>query len=127
MMMILCSIDVPGDPIPKGRPRHGKGDRTYTPKRTEDAQQSVAWALMQGRRIRKPAAGPVHVTLSFRTKTKRRCDIDNLAKLVLDAGNGIVYDDDQQVVRLVVDVERGSANPGTTILMECHKPTIGAT
>ncbi len=45
----------------------------------------------------------------FRLKESRRCaypptgpDIDNLAKFVLDALNGLVYHDDRQVVQLVV-------------------------
>lgn len=117
-LVILCETVVPGDPIPKGRPRTGKGGRTYTPKRTEEAEEAVAWALVEGRKVRKPTTELVAVTLEFRCATQRRCDVDNMAKLVLDAGNGVVWVDDQQVARLVCDVYRGHPEPGTTVLVE---------
>lgn len=78
----------------------------------------TAWALVEGRKIRKPTAELVAVTLEFRCATERRCDVDNMVKLILDAGNGVVWVDDQQVARLVVDVYRSHPKPGTTILAE---------
>lgn len=32
----------------------------------------------------------------------KKCDADNLAKCILDAGNGVIYPDDKQVVDLQV-------------------------
>ncbi len=46
---------------------------------------------------------------NLKTRAQANCycpiapDIDNLAKFVLDALNGLVYHDDRQVVKLVVD------------------------
>jgi Holliday junction resolvase RusA-like endonuclease len=36
-------------------------------------------------------------------KYTKKPDIDNLAKTIMDALNGICYDDDSQIVRLIVD------------------------
>lgn len=117
--MILCECTIPGDPVPKARPRQGKGGHTYTPQRTIDAEDAIAWALRAAYKGR-PTSQLVTISLAFRCATRRRADVDNLAKLVLDAGNGIVYLDDQQVGRLVVDVARGvgKANASTTVVIE---------
>lgn len=115
--MIHVDATVLGDPIPKGRPRHGRNGHTYTPARTEAAEKAMAWELRQSRTSRRLVTTPVAVILTFRCKTRRRCDIDNLAKLVLDAGNGVVWVDDQQVERLVVRVQRGVDRPCTHILI----------
>jgi len=45
-------------------------------------------------------SGPVAVDLEFHLPTKRRIDADNLSKGVLDALNGVVFDDDCQVMDL---------------------------
>ncbi len=42
------------------------------------------------------------------TPTSPRCDVDNVAKSMLDALTGAVYRDDSQVVRLVVERVAGS-------------------
>lgn len=49
-----------------------------------------------------PATSPVRVTLAFvrARMPEARPDIDNLAKLPLDAANGIVWHDDALVVEL---------------------------
>lgn len=112
---VVCEVTIPGDPIPKGRPRHGRGGQTFTPARTAIAEEAIAYELLRGRRSRQPTAKPVVVRLVFRCATRRRCDIDNLAKLVLDAANDLVWEDDQQVERLEVDVLRGVDDPGTYI------------
>ncbi len=111
---LLLELSIPGDPVPKGRPRMTRSGRAYTPAKTQDAEDLVGWALraaLQGPRAR----GLVRLELAFRLSHRRRCDIDNLAKLVLDAGNLIVWEDDQQVAELSVRLERGSRNPGTDI------------
>lgn len=35
-------VEIPGRPVPKGRPRTGKGGRIYTPKRTREYEAKVA-------------------------------------------------------------------------------------
>lgn len=83
-----------GDPIPKGRPRHGRG-HSFTPKRTRDAEQAIRDHLEQYQLD--PFDVPVTVTLTFYCRTARRTDLDNLMKLVCDALNGVAYTDDHLI------------------------------
>ncbi len=41
----------------------------------------------------------MHLTVIFVRKSKRRADCDNFQKLVQDALNGIVWEDDSQIIR----------------------------
>jgi Holliday junction resolvase RusA-like endonuclease len=42
----------------------------------------------------------MYKTVCFFFKTKRRCDLDNQNKLMLDALTGIAYEDDSQISSL---------------------------
>lgn len=95
-------------PVAKGRPRFGNG-RTYTPRATRTFEAS-AKALMRSQFIMQPLVGPVSVEIEFvfhrpiRPKHKSahivKPDVDNLIKAALDAGNGILWDDDAQVCEI---------------------------
>lgn len=124
--MAGVSIVVPGAPVPKGRPRlstFGGHARAFTPAKTrryEDLIRLEAGRVMEGRgqlqgatrvRIRAfmptPQAiakhkikGPLAEAGTLRPITKP--DADNFAK-VIDALNGIVWPDDNQVVELTVE------------------------
>lgn len=88
------SFVLDGDPIPKGRPRHGRG-HPFTPKRTRDAEQSIRDRVTELDVV--PYDVPVRVSLVFFCATARRTDLDNLIKLVTDALNGICYTDDHLI------------------------------
>lgn len=90
----MISFTVEGDPVPKGRPRHGNG-RTFTPKRTTDAEKRIAEVAV-GLDVT-PYDQPVRVSLQFWCATRRRTDLDNLMKLVCDALNKIAYTDDHHI------------------------------
>lgn len=120
------SITVFGAPVPKGRPRlstiNGHA-RAFTPAKTrryEDLIRLEAGRVMEGRAqlqgptrvlirayLPMPQAlakhktrGPSAEAGAIRPVTKP--DVDNLAK-VIDALNGIVWPDDNQVVELTVE------------------------
>lgn len=116
---LLLSLDIDGDPVAKGRPRVSRDGHLYTPKITRDAEKLLAEELRL--HIRRPTSELCEVTLDFRTATNRRTDIDNFAKLVLDAANKIVWEDDRQVVWLLVEIERGSRHPGTSITVRTRR------
>lgn len=119
--MRWCELDVAGDPIPKGRPRRGKNGHTYTPARTTAAEEALKWEMKTV--VLRATSLPCAVRLQFRCATWRRCDIDNLTKLVLDAGNGVVWVDDQQIVELHVELIRGCIEPGTHLVVDTvHVP-----
>ena len=108
----LFNID--GQPVPKGRPRFGKG-RTYTPAKTLAAEILVAWEVKQV--FDKPLEGDIKMDITFRVKGKRRGDIDNLQKLILDGCNKIAFLDDKQVVHLTSRIIQ-SDDPETIFSIE---------
>lgn len=76
----------------------GKKAYVYTPPVTKEYEKLVGWvAKSVGCR---PVEGPVSVALSV--YVKGRLDADNIAKSILDGLNGIAYEDDDQVVELMV-------------------------
>lgn len=88
---------VAGEPRSKQRPRvTARG--TYTPAETKNAEALVA-ATFQRLRVER-FEFQVVVSIDFYNGNKRRRDLDNMAKLVLDALNGVAYADDYQVVEL---------------------------
>ena len=102
-------FEVQAEPRPQPRPRFARG-RAYEPatiKAFKAAVRSAAQAAMSGR---PPSSTAVTVTLKFRRKfetTSRRFgDADNLAKAVLDALAGVVFTDDSQITRLLVEKEK---------------------
>ena len=101
MNKVIHKITIPGRPVPKGRPRIGVRGRTayvYTPPATVEYEKLVGWiAKSLGCR---PLEGPVSVSLNVYARGK--LDADNIAKSILDGLNGIAYEDDDQVVELLV-------------------------
>lgn len=121
--MQKVSVRLPLEPQPKGRPRFRiTAGRvfTYTPKKTEQYENDVIrlYRELTGGYMF-PKKQPLHVALIFgmpipkstpkKLKEKmlsgdeyhvKKPDIDNLAKSVLDALNGIAYPDDSQITSL---------------------------
>lgn len=86
---------------------------TYTPSRTAQWEELVGWSYKEaGGRMMK---GQVALYVTFRRKGQRRADIDNMIKSLVDGLNGVAYEDDQQVRRLVADVVYGCDEPGAAI------------
>ena len=100
-------------PRTKGRPRTVSmkgGYRTYTPRETVEAERSLAQQW-----VGQPVNGPIMVGLLLSdvdvrvsivdtaecvSMKLRRGDIDNYAKLIMDALNGVAWVDDRQIVTL---------------------------
>lgn len=94
----------------KGRPRVLRTGRTYTPKKTKDASDEIrdSWPWDYSDYV-----GELIVNIAYhkalpKSAPKKRIgesnlskpDLDNVAKLVLDALNGKAYNDDAQITRL---------------------------
>lgn len=109
--MAFVRITIPGKPVGKGRPRFGNGF-TYTPKKTVDYENLVQFAWMQTGAEKLTGAITASIIAHFpipkSTSKKKRAEIDgksytgkpdcdNIAKIILDALNGIAFDDDSQV------------------------------
>lgn len=127
----MIEFIVYGEPKGKGRPRFGNG-HTYTPKTTTDYEKSVLAAYMDNYHTYK-LKGEIWVHIRAymgipkSTPKKRQSemlgkgvvkkpDVDNIAKIILDALNGVAYDDDKQITRLVV-VKKYSSIPRVEVAM----------
>lgn len=91
---------IPGQPIPKGRPRSAPGQRPFTPKATRDYERTVA--ILAKTAGVQPLRGRVGIQLRFFRISRIRADWDNLSKCVTDGLNGIAYADDVQIHHVVV-------------------------
>lgn len=90
-------LTIPGEPKSKQRPRFAKG-RAYTPAETVKAEKAIgaAWRDLGV----EPMQHAVLVELEFYNGNRRRRDLDNMVKLVLDGLNKIAFDDDHQVIEI---------------------------
>ena len=100
----------------KGRPRFVRATgRAYTPDKTAEAMAAIRAAWLDETDERAPSGTPVTVAITAtrplpKSRPKRvmreadtvKPDADNIAKCVLDALNGVAWDDDTQVTRLSV-------------------------
>jgi Holliday junction resolvase RusA-like endonuclease len=103
-------------PVAKERPRLGARGRTFTPERTRNAEQHLAWAFKLARRDGAPLVGNLAMVAVFFRPDKRRIDGDNMLKLVCDAGNmSGVWGDDSQVTTKLARIELDKAHPRTEI------------
>lgn len=135
---MTLTFTIPGNPVPKGRPRafkDGRGHiRIHTPKETVKAEARARFWMRDDLGAKSypvfPAGG-VSVDLAFFLETpgswtsrKRdlaegagcigRSDVDNLAKMILDAMNGLIFTDDRQIVSLKIE-KHYSREPRTEI------------
>lgn len=113
---VLFEAWVDGEPKPKGRPRmNTRTGKAYTPAKTRAYEEFAAYTFRLAMQGSEPIEGDVSMTLEFYRKDNVRADIDNMIKAVADSANGIVYDDDKQIVSLQARVVYGSATPGTRV------------
>lgn len=119
----VIAFIVPGDPVGKGRPRAstiGGRPRLYTPAKTARYESTVALAAADAMMGHEPLNGPLALEieavstppLSWSKKRRheaarglgehpaKRPDIDNVCKSVMDGANGILWNDDAQIVAL---------------------------
>lgn len=111
-------IVIPGTPIAQGRGiavRRGEHVRVVDPKRSRD-WKAYAATYMQAAMCEaeiEPMVGPVELRVTAWWALKKapriaalrpkRPDADNVAKAVKDAASGVLWIDDAQVVRMLVE------------------------
>lgn len=111
---MTITFTVPGKPFGKQRPKGTKTGRHYTPKKTVDYEKKIkaCYALQGGQHFEGAVFVGVtaYMPIPKNTTKKERAlieagkllptkkpDVDNVLKVVLDALNGVAYDDDKQV------------------------------
>jgi len=124
----MIALTVPGEPRPMARPRVLKTGRTYTPPESEAHKRLVAFHVRKAMMLRArgvfPMRGPISVKLDFFLSNRRRVDVDNLAKMVMDALTlARVWSDDSQVVALATHKYAPSSSPRTWITVEMVQAT----
>lgn len=114
--MIRITID--GDPIPAQRPRYSVR-RVYQPKRNVEYRKQIQAAAMAAMAGAEPLKGEVAVTVKlyrrFKPAARNFGDVDNHLKALFDGMNQIVFDDDRQIVRCVVEKFQDKVNPRVEI------------
>lgn len=121
-------IQIDGIPIPDARPRVTRYG-TYSPRQREK-NKIKTYLLSLGK---KPRSGPLRVSIFFfmaipkaTSKKKRKemiandithtkkPDLDNLVKFIFDNCNGILFNDDRQIIELKASKRYGEI-PSTII------------
>ena len=114
--MMKVSFTIEGEPVGKGRPRHGKY-KTYTPAKTKSVENNIAYFYKVN--VGYYFEGYVKLNLNLyysiaksdskkkklmklnnELRPNKKPDIDNVVKLVADALNEVAYKDDTQIIEL---------------------------
>jgi Holliday junction resolvase RusA-like endonuclease len=113
----MFEFTIPGEAVPKGRPRCSKAGYAYTPKTTRDAEERVLELFQDagGQML----DGLICMEVTVYAKSTRRKDLDNIAKLVTDALNGYAYKDDEQIDLMLLRRFRGCDDPRTVVRVGC--------
>ena len=112
-------IEVPGEPVAKGRPRFvstGDRPRAFTPAKTRNYEMQVRYHATRAMDGRPLFTGPLNVSIvaylpllqSFSVAQRsaairgemlpaKKPDLDNFEKAILDALEGVVFCNDSQV------------------------------
>lgn len=114
---MTATFFIPGNPVAQGRGRIvriGQNARIADPVKSREWKAYVK-AVAAEHAPARPSSEPIFLSLWFvfqRPKSRKRDrfvvtrpDIDNLAKGIMDAMNGIFFEDDRQVVSLDVAKE----------------------
>jgi crossover junction endodeoxyribonuclease RusA len=112
------TIVIPGEPLPMPRPRAKSG--VHVPKRIRSYLEQVAWHGITPTPF--PPGEPLAVRVDCYRATRRACDVDNLAKSILDGLQRVAFGDDRDVFRLTVEKHLGCPNPRAEVSIRPWKP-----
>jgi len=134
----MISFEIEGEPVGKGRPKfssRGGFARAYTPKKTIDYEKKVKECYLDqigtkfegALQVKITAFCPIPKSTSKKNRAKmlageikctKKPDIDNIAKIILDALNGVAYEDDKQVISIEVNKMYGEVPKVAVSLLE---------
>jgi Holliday junction resolvase RusA-like endonuclease len=95
-----------------------RGGRRFLTKDGKYAKQAIGAEITVAKRQIKRIRGAVALNVLFYFPDKRKRDIDNCLKALLDCCTGILYDDDSQITTLHVYKFIDRINPRTIIKIE---------
>lgn len=115
---MICALALDGDPVTWKRAR-SQGARRWTDPHDKRYRDAIRYALLAARPRGWPLDARYSVTLVVHVR-RDVGDVDNYAKSWLDAGKGILWDDDASVVELYV--RRSRAGRGSvSVLVEADE------
>jgi Holliday junction resolvase RusA-like endonuclease len=98
----MLNLTIPMAPFPQPRPRATKNGAMYVPKEARERRMELQTHFLRLTVGQKPLEGPIALEIGlFRAKKRdhrKDGDGDNYEKAILDAGNGVLWVDDRQVV-----------------------------
>lgn len=98
---VACRFTVWGEPVSKARARFTRHGGTYTPEKTRNAEEAIAWQFKSSGGILEPSTEIAFGVIAvFHGSTRQRRDVDNMLKLVLDGLNKVAWVDDTQVLEV---------------------------
>lgn len=88
--------------------------RNIISKKGRETKEAIQWEL-QAQRKGAPRSSKVEMNVLFYFGDKRKRDIDNCLKALLDCCTGILYEDDSQIEALHVYKQIDKKNPRTIL------------
>lgn len=141
--MVSLRVEIPGPPFALMRARigrRGRFARMYDPEQNTSWKGAAAVHMLAARQAAgvQPLAGPISLTVVAyfpcpKTDERKRkpCperwsmsqkDADNILKAVGDAGNGVLWNDDRQVVNASVQKRiAAQGQPPRTLVLVCEE------
>ena len=117
----MIRIRIDGEPIPAARPRFS-GRHCYQPKRNREYRAVVQQAARLAMGGREPLSGEVSATVKLYRRFKPTArifgDVDNHLKAIFDGLNQIVFADDAQITKCVVEKFTDKVQPRAEIEIE---------
>ena len=116
----MIKLTIPGEPMGKARPRMTKTGFIYTPKKTVNYETLIRELFIIKYPDFQPIEGPVEMSLtawlkmpktskkkieameSGEIRPTKKPDMSNILKSVEDALNNLAYNDDKQIVELIL-------------------------
>lgn len=143
-------IEIDFEPTAKGRPRISRSGHAFTPAKTRTAESTLQVLLrhaLKGKGWNGATRDAIMLSIVFcSTRPKKpvnwypsRSDLDNYAKLVLDACNGILWYDDRQIIclnlmksyastgKIIIEIETVATPedlPNGAFPKSIHQPTL---
>lgn len=117
----MIRIRIEGDAIPAQRPRFS-GHRAYQPKRNVEYRRRIQAAAKSAMKDAEPFKGEIVATVKLYRRYKPTArnfgDVDNHLKAIFDGMNQIVFADDSQIVKCIVEKFTDKNQPRTEIEIE---------
>lgn len=117
----MIRIVVEGEPIPAARPRYSVR-RVYQPKRNVEYRERVQASALIAMSGKEPMTGELSAFVKLYRKYKPSArnfgDVDNHLKALFDGMNQIVFEDDSQITRCVVEKFTDKDEPRAEIEIE---------